>query len=364
MPNPTSTPLQHQEWFASQLLAWYPTHKREMPWRNTTNAYHIWLSEIILQQTRVQQGTPYFEAFVNNFPTIDALANAPQDQVLRLWQGLGYYSRARNLHTTAQYISQELKGVFPDSFKDLLKLKGVGNYTAAAIASFAYNENVAVLDGNVFRVLARFFGIAEDIASPKGIKIFQQYAQEILPKTDANSYNQAIMEFGALQCTPQKPNCMYCPLQQNCKAFLENLQSKLPLKTNKIKVKDRYLNYIFLEFEGKIIMRKRTQGEIWEGLYEPYLEETNSSITLENFKIFAQLQEFNCIFALQNEAKLQKHQLTHQRIWAKFWHIKLNNISEKLNLEAQNYVWIGIDKLKDLPKPILIARALSLVNQQ
>ncbi|TAE12733.1 MAG: A/G-specific adenine glycosylase [Bacteroidetes bacterium] len=221
--------------FAQTLLAWYPDHKRDLPWRDTPNPYHIWLSEVILQQTRVKQGLPYYVAFVELFPTVQDLANASEELVMRTWQGLGYYSRARNMHATAKIIAQAWQGNFPTTKADLIKLKGIGEYTASAIASFAFGEQVAVVDGNVFRVLSRFFGIEADISSPKGVKHFQELAKTLLPTQQSQTYNQAIMEFGALQCTPQKPNCMFCPLQAGCVAHATGKQDSLPVKTQKIK---------------------------------------------------------------------------------------------------------------------------------
>ena len=207
--------------FADSILNWYAKNKRDLPWRETKSPYKIWLSEIILQQTRVKQGLPYYEKFVETYPQIKDLATADEQSVLRLWQGLGYYSRARNLHAAAKFVQNELQGIFPEDYKALLKMKGVGDYTASAIASFAYNERVAVVDGNVFRVLARVFGIDTDIASHKGGKEFGELAKTLLPEKNTDVYNQGIMEFGALQCTPQKPDCMYCPLQAGCVAYLQ-----------------------------------------------------------------------------------------------------------------------------------------------
>ena len=205
--------------FSNSLIQWYLQNKRDLPWRNSTNPYHIWLSEIMLQQTRVAQGLPFFLRFTEAFPTVFDLANADEEQVLKLWQGLGYYSRARNLHKTAQFIALELNGIFPATYNDLLKLKGVGEYTAAAIASFVYNENVPVVDGNVFRVLSRYFDVETDIASTGAKKEFTQLASELLPKGKANVFNQAIMEFGALQCVPKNPDCSNCVLNDSCIAL-------------------------------------------------------------------------------------------------------------------------------------------------
>jgi len=256
------------QFFAAQLLAWYHIHHRDLPWRHTRDPHLIWLSEVILQQTRVAQGLPYFERFAAAYPTIQALAAAPEDEVLKLWQGLGYYSRARNLLKTAQQVVTDFNGLFPESYEKLLQLKGIGPYTAAAIASFAYEERVAVLDGNVYRVLARFFGIENDIAAPASRKVFAEVAQKALPEKESSTYNQAIMEFGALHCTPVAPKCGTCPLQAGCFAFQHNLQRELPVKQKTKRMRERYFNYLVLEWENERYWRKRKPGDIWEGLYE------------------------------------------------------------------------------------------------
>ena len=221
-------------------MNWYATAQRDLPWRGTTDPYKVWLSEIILQQTRVVQGLPYYQRFISNYPTITDLANAPEEEVLKLWQGLGYYSRAKNLHHTAQYIATELGGIFPKTYKELVKLKGIGDYTASAIASFCYNEPCPVVDGNVYRVLSRVFGIATPINSTQGTKEFKALAHECLDKANAGVYNQAIMEFGALQCTPQSPDCTNCVLRDHCWAFHHNKVNELPVKLKKITIKKRY----------------------------------------------------------------------------------------------------------------------------
>src|SRR5690554_5706333 len=265
--------------FSQKLISWYSEHKRELPWRNTKDPYKIWLSEVILQQTRVAQGLPYYENFINTFPTVFDLAKADEQQVLKIWQGLGYYSRARNLHHTAQYISENLNGIFPDNYKDLLKLKGVGSYTAAAIASFSNDEAVAVLDGNVYRVLSRYFGIETDISSSKAKKEFQELANEVLDQKQPSLFNQAIMEFGALQCVPKNPNCEVCVLNDSCFALKEKKVDKLPVKLKKTKVTQRFLNYlVFLDENKNSIINKRTQNGIWKNLYEfPLLEVTEKT---------------------------------------------------------------------------------------
>src|SRR5690554_2514854 len=299
--------------FSQKITSWYSEHKRELPWRETKDPYKIWLSEVILQQTRVAQGLPYYKNFINNFPTIFDLAQADQQQVLKSWQGLGYYSRARNLHHTAQYICENLGGKFPDNYTDLLKLKGIGSYTAAAIASFSYEEPVAVLDGNVYRVLSRYFGIETDISSFKAKKEFQQLADEVLDKTQPSVFNQAIMEFGALQCVPKNPDCESCVLNQTCTAFRENKVDKLPVKLKKTKITKRFLHYLVLsDNQNRTFILKRENG-IWKNLYEfPFLEFEHEK-SLEEVEAEIQLKylkhQIQAIFVF--EEKPLVHKLSH-----------------------------------------------------
>ncbi len=371
----TTQKVLSQQDFSEKIITWYNANKRDLPWRNTQNPYHIWLSEIILQQTRVAQGQPYYERFVEKYPTLQDLANAPIDDVLRLWQGLGYYSRARNMHETAKYIFEDLQNIFPLNYKALLSLKGVGSYTAAAIASFAYNEPVAVLDGNVFRVLARVFGESTDISSPTGAKVFSKLSNEMLDKTNASIHNQAIMEFGALQCTPAKPNCMYCPLVDECVAYAQGKQNILPIKNKKIKVKERFFDYFVFEFEGKIALKKRFDSDIWSGLYDFYLVETTLSPSLEsrgvispsleggvrggfdenNYLEDAFLKDNLSYFSIKKPSKTYKHILTHQKIKVRFFEMKIKEINDKI---ASMLVFYDLEEIKNLPKPILIANYL------
>eukprot|EP01038_Epipyxis_sp_PR26KG_P019552 gene19552-27691_t len=260
--------------FSNSLLSWYLQNKRDLPWRNTVNPYPIWLSEIMLQQTKVAQGLPYFITFMDAFPTVLHLAQADEEQVLKLWQGLGYYSRARNMHKTAQIIAFELKGSFPNNYNDLIKLKGVGEYTAAAIASFAFNEVVPVVDGNVFRVLSRYLDIETDIASASAKKEFSALAKELMPVNNPALFNQAIMEFGALQCVPKNPDCTNCIFNTSCAALQKKKVTELPVKLKKTKVTNRYFNYlVFLDNLNKTIINKRTEKGIWHNLYEfPVIE--------------------------------------------------------------------------------------------
>jgi A/G-specific adenine glycosylase len=337
--------------FSKILTAWYLENKRDLPWRNTTNPYHIWLSEIMLQQTRVAQGLPYFLKFIDAFPTIFDLANASEEQVLKLWQGLGYYSRARNLHSTAKFIATNLKGVFPDNYNDLLKLKGVGEYTAAAIASFSYNEVVPVVDGNVFRVLSRYFNIDTDIASAGAKKEFTALAQELILKNKPALFNQAIMEFGALQCVPKNPNCLDCIFNNSCAALMHKKVSILPIKIKKLKVKNRFLNYLYiLDNNNKTIVNQRIQKGIWHNLYEfPLLEteilESDEAVLKLIKESFSDIAEIRLL-----ESETVVHKLTHQHLHIKFWKIRQNLIFEK-----------GLDfsQLNVFPFPIVLHNFIS-----
>lgn len=331
--------------FSNRLIDWYLQNKRSLPWRKTTNPYFIWLSEIILQQTRVAQGMPYFEAFMTNFPTVFDLANASEEEVLKLWQGLGYYSRARNLHASAKYIATELNGVFPKTYVELLQLKGVGEYTAAAIASFAYNEPVAVVDGNVFRVLSRVFGVFSDISDAKTKKEFQQLAHELLPIADAATFNQAIMEFGALQCVPKSPNCSICIFNDNCIALQKNEVINLPVKLKKTKVKNRYLNYLIIrDVNNNFVVRKREDKGIWFNLYEFTLLEFEKKISLKNVVNEIKSNFKPVAIILKNENEII-HKLSHQHLHIHFFEVQFNEIVAGA---------ISLDELKKLPVPIVI----------
>lgn len=335
--------------FSNLLIKWYLQKKRDLPWRNTINPYLIWLSEIMLQQTRVAQGMPYFLSFTTAFPTVFDLAKANEEQVLKLWQGLGYYSRARNLHKTAQFVANELDGIFPDNYKDLLQLKGVGEYTAAAIASFAYNEVVPVVDGNVFRVLSRIFDIETDIAQASAKKEFAALAFELMPKDSPAIFNQAIMEFGALQCVPKSPNCSICVFNESCAALQKKKVDQLPIKSKKLKVRNRYFNYIVASDENEnTIIQKRTSKGIWHNLYEFPLIETDKE---EDFDCIAeQIQndffKGNSILSVteSNEQSIV-HKLSHQHLYIKFWEVKIEGIIAN-GIDAKN--------LKTFPFPIVI----------
>lgn len=313
--------------FTKALIQWYLQNKRDLPWRNDTNPYTIWLSEIMLQQTRVAQGLPYYLRFTIAFPAVFDLANADEEEVLKLWQGLGYYSRARNLHKTAKHIAFELNGEFPKTYKELLHLKGIGEYTAAAIASFAYNENVPVVDGNVFRVLSRYFDVETDIASAGAKKEFTQLAAELLPKDNANIFNQAIMEFGALQCVPKNPDCGICIFNDSCLALQKKKVAQLPVKSKKLKVTKRYFNYlVFSDENNNTIISKRTQKGIWHNLYEFPLLETEKAENDMDILELIQNQSFvknkiHEIYLYNPESTV--HKLSHQHLTIKFWKVKV-----------------------------------------
>ncbi len=308
--------------FSKTHITWYHVNKRSLPWRDTSNPYFIWLSEIILQQTRVAQGLPYYERFVETYPTVEQLAAAPQDEILKLWQGLGYYSRARNLQTAAQQIVDN-GGIFPKNYIDLLKLKGVGEYTAAAIASFAFNEAVAVVDGNVYRVLSRIFGIALPINSTEGIKEFKELANNLIDAAHPAQHNQAIMEFGALQCVPKNPDCGVCPFQVDCVAFKENRVGELPVKLKKTKVLSLFHHYLVtITPSGKTLLQERPQTGIWAGLYEfPFVAAKGALLPVE----LTDAADFQKVFkgvrfreSVYNQQPI-KHLLSHRKIHAYFW---------------------------------------------
>ena len=342
--------------FAATLLNWYQKHRRPLPWRETRDPYAIWLSEIILQQTRVAQGLPYYQTFLSAYPTVHDLANAPEDEVLRHWQGLGYYSRARNLHQTAKYVSEELGGFFPDNYSDLLKLKGVGSYTAAAIASFAFKEPVAVLDGNVFRVLARIFGIPDDIMSPLGKRTFQELANKLVSQTEPDTYNQAIMEFGAIQCTPVMPDCLFCPFQDHCYAFRHGLVAALPHKSKAKAPRVRHFHYFVFQFGEAFYLKKRLPGDIWQGLYDFHLLESETK-TLSLDEMIAELGILQQDVPMPNikmPSPAYKHVLSHQKVFATFYLILLENRLSENVANNTGLQLFSLPEIEQLPKPVLI----------
>ncbi len=320
--------------FSKNIINWYRTHKRDLPWRNTKDPYKIWLSEIILQQTRVAQGIPYFEAFIARFPDVRALAAAGEEEVLKLWQGLGYYTRARNLHASARYIQEVLKGKFPASYTGLLRLKGVGAYTAAAVASFAYGEAVPAIDGNANRVLARYFGINTPVDGGEGKKIISELANAVMDKKQPALFNQALMEFGALQCVPGLPDCKLCLLSGSCVALEKSIVTELPVKKAKQRIEKRYFNYLVIDDAGKTFLQKRTAKDIWRNLYEFPLLESEKPLDVRELlrEDFVQHLFKKADFNLMRyNIKPVIHKLSHQHLYIWFWvfhttAVKLSNM--------------------------------------
>ena len=315
--------------FALTLLHWFRENGRDLPWRQTRDPYAIWLSEIILQQTQVKQGWDYWLRFMRRWPTVGDLAAATEDEVLREWQGLGYYSRARNLHTAARQIVE--MGAFPTTLEGIKSLKGVGDYTAAAIGSIAFDLPVAVVDGNVYRVLARHYGVATPINTPDGRHEFAALAQSLIPASEASAYNQAIMDFGAIQCTPKSPRCLICPLQLTCIALREGRIEQLPTKLKTLKVKERHLIYTYIRCQGHTAIRRRPAGDIWQGLYEPCL--TDEPLP-------------GAVLLRRN----QKHVLTHRILYADFY---LLETAERPDLSA-DYIWIPEADIDQYAVPRLV----------
>lgn len=338
--------------FNKSLVSWYLRNKRDLPWRETRDPYKIWLSEVILQQTRVNQGMAYYHKFVNSFPGVADLARADENEIMKLWQGLGYYSRARNLHEAAKTILTDFGGVFPDSYDQIVRLKGVGPYTAAAIASFAFDEPKAVLDGNVIRVLSRFFAVQLPIDSTGGLRTLRNLAEENLDVTDPATYNQAIMEFGALQCVPKNPDCAGCPLHSGCEANRLGLQQVLPFKEKKNKVEEVFLEYLVVEYRGKIWMKRRDGKGIWQGLYDfPSIEQSESQEEGKVIRRFSKDWKENLEFEMLEISSPVVHLLSHRRLNIRFYHIKLRYKVHTLFDEGNFYTLSEIKKL-GVPRPV------------
>ncbi|MBR0223447.1 MAG: A/G-specific adenine glycosylase [Bacteroidales bacterium] len=327
--------------FIGTLLAWYDANSRDLPWRRTRDPYAIWLSEIILQQTRIAQGRAYWERFMTRFPDVESLAAASEDEVLRLWEGLGYYSRGRNLLFAARQIVA--RGAFPDTVEEIRSLKGVGDYTAAAIASIAFGLPAAVVDGNVYRVLARYYGLATPVGTVAAKKEFTALAQTLLPEDRPGDFNQAMMDFGAMQCTPASPDCLTCPLSSSCNALGTGRTSLLPVHKEAVKMKERHFHYIYIHCCGETAIRRRGAGDIWQGLWEPYQEE-------------AVFTDFPGMRLLKAGIR---HQLTHQRLTVDFY---LLDCVEKPAL-PDGYVWIPERELDRYGKPRLFERLLQEVEK-
>ena len=323
--------------FTTTILEGFKENGRALPWRETRDPYAIWLSEIILQQTRIEQGRPYWERFMKRWPTVEALAHATEDEVLREWQGLGYYSRARNLHTAAQQIVE--RGGFPTTLEGIKALKGVGDYTAAAIGSIAFDLPAAVVDGNVYRVLARHYDIETPINTTEGKKEFTQLAQSLLPPQEASAFNQAMMDFGAIQCTPVSPRCEQCPLAESCVALREGRIDELPVKLKTLKIKERQLTYIYIRCNGYTALHRRPAGDIWQGLYEPWLtDQVPQGAVLQRQRV--------------------KHVLTHRILYADFW---LWETEERPQL-PDDYFWIKEEEVGNYAVPRLIEILLESLN--
>lgn len=346
-------PLSARSYFVQQLLRWNRlANKRHMPWKGEIDVYKIWLSEIILQQTRVEQGLSYYEKFINEFPDVHALANASDTRVMKLWEGLGYYSRCRNLLQTARMVQDIYEGHFPKSYETLLKLPGVGSYTAAAISSFAANAPYAVVDGNVIRVLARFFGINRPAGDAAGKKVFEQLAQDILPNGRSAVYNQAIMDFGATVCKPAAPSCGTCMLRSRCYALNQHAVSSLPVKRIRPEKKDRYLHFIYIKYKGKVCIVQRRQKDIWQGLYQLPAIETSSKNFPAHFRPI-----------LTSQPKLwddtdYTQVLTHQKIHARFYRISVIK-----KPEIQDGLWINEKELNEFPMPKVLVHFLKNIHK-
>ncbi len=344
--------------FAQTILAWYGTHQRQLPWRNTSNPYLIWVSEIILQQTRIDQGYPYYLRFVEQFPTIQALAEASEDEVLRTWQGLGYYSRARNMQAAAQYVMSHYNGEFPHTYEAIRSLKGVGDYTAAAISSFAFNLPHAVVDGNVYRVLSRYFAIDFPIDKAQGKKHFAQLAHKLLPEGHVAIYNQAIMDFGAMQCVPTSPQCDHCPLNDSCRAWGEKRVSDFPVKTHVTKVQQCHFTYLFVCTPSGLWLHRREGEDIWKGLYEPLLIESERPLTLSRLRAHPLCYSLPHNGAWKELLLGVKHVLSHRIIKANFYQYK----APSELTPPQEFRLVPYDKLDLYALPQLVAKQLELVR--
>lgn len=352
--------MKNLKFFSNALLEWNETeNKRQMPWKGESDPYKIWISEIILQQTRVQQGMEYYNRFIATFPDIQTLATASEKEVYKLWEGLGYYSRCKNLIATAKFIHEELNGKFPDKYEGMLALKGIGTYTASAIASFAFNLPYAVLDGNVFRVLSRFFGEEIPINTTEGKKFYGALSQSLLNKKSPGKYNQALMDFGAVICKPAAPLCLQCSLRNKCVAFLEKKVADLPVNTKTVRQKERFFNYLIVEYNDKVYVRKRTGKDIWQNLYEFILIETkewlDESTLPVNKEILQILNQSDFTISFISPKKSQK--LTHQLITGQFIHIKI-----KKPLRNIEYFPVSGKQFKALPFPKFIASYLADKN--
>jgi A/G-specific adenine glycosylase len=345
-----------KRYFTNKIVKWYLENKRQLPWRSTNDPYKIWLSEVILQQTRVNQGLPYYLNFIKVYPNVKSLAAAPEQELLRMWQGLGYYTRARNLHKCAQTVANVYNGKFPDNYEKLLTLPGIGHYTGAAVASFAFHEAVAVVDGNVYRILSRMFGIDTPINSPQGRKEFNDLANELISRKDPALHNQAVMEFGALHCTPRNPKCADCPFKANCFAFNHDLIDRLPVKVKGKKSRSRYFFYIVVEKNKAFFMKKRGEKDIWNGLFDFLLIEKSKPVKAE--KILDDKQFLDLVNKMQpvSISGNYKHVLTHQTIHCRFIRVRATKTFPQVQESGSFY---SSKQIARLPKPVLISRFLA-----
>jgi len=338
-----------KKYFTTHLTEWHATlNNRSLPWKSEKDPYKIWLSEVILQQTRSLQGLPYYLRFTETYPTVTAMAAADDEQAFRLWQGLGYYNRCKNMLATARIIANDLDGRFPDTYEGLLQLKGIGPYTAAAIASFAYGRPNAVVDGNVYRVLSRYFGIDTPFDVTEGKKLFASLAQELLDTKDSSAYNQAIMDLGATVCTPRKPSCGQCPLQKHCIAYHQQLIDVLPVKSKKLVVRKRYFNYLLLKWNDEVWIHRRKAGDIWENLHEPYLVESEAPLDKAALLRHPQFEQLNLDYSDLQYKSSGVQRLTHQLIESRFFTMEL--VKKPKIIDADG-VWRNINELGKVAFP-------------
>jgi A/G-specific adenine glycosylase len=350
--------MENLKFFSKTLLRWNQyENTRQMPWKGESNPFRVWISEIILQQTRVQQGLDYYNRFIKAFPDIKSLATADEKEVYKLWEGLGYYSRCKNLMISAKQIYYERNGEFPRNYEEIIALKGIGSYTAAAIASFAFNLPYAVLDGNVFRLLSRFFGIEIPVNTTEGKKYYGKLAQSLLDKKNPGIYNQALMDFGAVVCKPAAPLCLECPFQKKCIAFQQKKVSVLPVNTKKLTLKNRFFNYLLVHYKSTFYVHKRTDKDIWENLYEFILLETDEMLNEKAVKekIRQILNRGNYTINFISAEKSQR--LTHQIITGRFIHIEVNE-----PVFYKDYFPADKSQLELLPFPKLVTSYLKDKN--
>ncbi len=338
-----------KKYFTRHLMAWHSAENaRTLPWKSEKDPYKIWLSEVILQQTRALQGLPYYLTFTGQYPTVSDLAAASDEEAFRLWQGLGYYNRCKNMLATARYITNELDNEFPKTYEGLISLKGIGPYTAAAISSFAYGSPHAVVDGNVFRVLSRYFGIDTPYDTTEGKRIFSALAQELLDAKDSAAYNQGIMDLGATICAPQNPQCETCPVNKNCMAFEQGLIDILPVKSKKLIIRKRYFNYLLLKWNDTIWIHKRTGRDIWENLHEPFLVESDEQIDIEKIIQNDILKIENISYSSITYKGCSSQRLTHRIIEARFYEVVL---TKKPKIGSFKGNWLDMNGLKKTAFP-------------